>query len=156
MIRSKESPSRVNSSNSAHSVGQQNIRPCQGGRRSREIRLCPRNRNLVRASEMYFDTSREQTQGSRETIRKGEGSVELEETEGSSLGCGSVSKEAACYVGDLGSIPWSGRSPGGGHGNPLQYSCLENPHGQRSLVDYSPRGCKESDMTEQLSTAHTG
>ena len=41
-------------------------------------------------------------------------------------------------VGDMGSIPGSGRSPGGGHGNPLQHSCLENPHGQRSLVGYSP------------------
>ena len=39
---------------------------------------------------------------------------------------------------DTGSIPGSGRSPGGGHGNPLQYSCLENPYGQRSLADYSP------------------
>jgi len=45
-----------------------------------------------------------------------------------------------------------GRSPGGEHGNPLQYSCLENPHGQRSLADYSPWGRKESDMTEQLKT----
>ena len=36
------------------------------------------------------------------------------------------------------------------NGNPLQYSCLENPHGQRSLVGYSPWGRKESDMTEQL------
>ena len=36
-----------------------------------------------------------------------------------------------------GSIPGSGRSPGGGHGNPLQYSCLENPHGQRGLVGYN-------------------
>ena len=35
-----------------------------------------------------------------------------------------------CNVGDLGSIPGLGKSPGGGHGNPLQYSCLENPHGQ--------------------------
>jgi len=41
----------------------------------------------------------------------------------------------------------------GGHGNPLQYSCLENPHGQRSLVGYTPWGHKELDMTEQLSTA---
>ena len=41
-------------------------------------------------------------------------------------------------------------SPGGGHGNLLQYSCLENPHGQRSLAGYSPRGCKELDMTERL------
>ena len=38
---------------------------------------------------------------------------------------------------DEGSIPGSGRSPGGGHGNPLQYSCMENPHGKRSLVGYS-------------------
>ena len=49
---------------------------------------------------------------------------------------------------DSGSIPRLGRSPGGGHGNPLQYSCLENPHGQRSLEGYSPYGGNESDMTE--------
>ena len=41
---------------------------------------------------------------------------------------------------------------GGGHGNPLQYSCLENPHRQRTLAGYSPWGCKESDTTEQLNT----
>ena len=46
------------------------------------------------------------------------------------------------------SYPGSGRSPGGGHGNSLQYSCLENPHGQRSLVGYSPLDCKESDMSK--------
>ena len=45
------------------------------------------------------------------------------------------------------SIPGSGRSPGGGHGNPFQYSCLENPHGPRSLVGYSSQGRKESDIT---------
>ena len=65
---------------------------------------------------------------------------------------GSVSKEFACNVGDLTSIPGLGRFPGGGHGNPLQYSCLENPHGRRNLVGYSLWGHKESDMTEQLST----
>ena len=54
---------------------------------------------------------------------------------------------------DAGSIPESGRFPEGGHGNPLQYVCLENPHGQRILVGYSPWGHKESDITEQLSTA---
>ena len=67
-------------------------------------------------------------------------------------------KEYACSTGttgDVGSIPGSGRSPGRGHGNPLQYSCLDNPHGQRSLVSYSPWSLKESDMTERLSTAHT-
>ena len=56
-------------------------------------------------------------------------------------------------VTDAGSIPGLGRSPGEGHGNPLQNSCLENPHGQRSLVGYSPWSCKELDTTEQLSTA---
>ena len=51
---------------------------------------------------------------------------------------GSDGKESACNVGDLGSVPGLERSPGGGHGSPLQCSCLENPHGQRSLVGYSP------------------
>ena len=71
-----------------------------------------------------------------------------------SLGFPDVSdgKESACNVGDSGSIPGLRRSPRGGHGNPFQYYCLENAHGQRSLVGYSPWGCKESDMTEQLST----
>ena len=41
--------------------------------------------------------------------------------------CGSEVKASACNSGDLGSIPGSGRSPGEGNGNPLQYSCLENP-----------------------------
>ena len=63
---------------------------------------------------------------------------------------GSDSKESACSAGDLGSIPGSGRSPGRGHGNPLQYSCLEYPHGQRSLAGYSPWDHKEWDMTERL------
>ena len=67
-------------------------------------------------------------------------------------GC-SDGKESSHNAGDLGSIPGLGRSPGWGHGNPLQYSCLENPHGQRSLVGCSPWGRKESDMTEWLSTA---
>ena len=49
-------------------------------------------------------------------------------------GGGSDSKESTCNAGDLGVIPGLGRSPGGGHGYPLQYSCLENPQGQRSLV----------------------
>ena len=53
---------------------------------------------------------------------------------------GSDGKESACNAGDLGLIPESGRSPGGGNSNPLQYSCLENPHGQRSLVGYGPWG----------------
>ena len=62
---------------------------------------------------------------------------------------GSDGKESACNVRDLGSIPGLGISPGGGHGN----SCLENFHGQRSMVGYSPWGCKRSDQTERLSIA---
>ena len=65
----------------------------------------------------------------------------------------SAGKELACNVGYLGSMPGLGRSPGGGHSNPLQHSCLENPYGQRSLVGYRPWSCKELYMTEQLSTA---
>ena len=63
---------------------------------------------------------------------------------------GSDSKESARNAGDLGSIPGLGRSPRGGYGYPLQYSCLENP--MDSLAGYSPWGCKELDMTEHLST----
>ena len=58
-----------------------------------------------------------------------------------------------CNVGDQGSIPGLGRSSEGGHGNPLQYSCLKNPHGQRILAGCSPWGRKESDTTKQLSIA---
>ena len=65
----------------------------------------------------------------------------------------SDSKESTGNVGDLGSIPRLERSPGEGNGNPLQYSCLENPHGQRSLAGYSPWGHKELDVTEWLRTA---
>ena len=64
---------------------------------------------------------------------------------------GSDSKESSCKPGDLCSIPGLGRSRGKRNGDPFQYSCLENPHGQRSLVDYRPWGLKESDTTEQLS-----
>ena len=64
----------------------------------------------------------------------------------------SEGKESAYNVGDLGSIPQLGRSLGGGNGDPLQYSGLENPHGQRSMSGYSPWGCKELDMTESLSS----
>ena len=67
---------------------------------------------------------------------------------------GSDGKESTCNAGDQSSIPELGRSPGGEHGNPLQYSCLENPHRQRSLLGYSPRGLKELDKTERLNTAH--
>ena len=60
---------------------------------------------------------------------------------------GSGSKEAACSVADLVLISRLGRSPGGGRGNPVQCSCLENLHGQRSLTSYSPWVQKESGMT---------
>ena len=62
----------------------------------------------------------------------------------------SVGKESVYNSGHLGSIPGLGRSAGGGHGNPLQYSCLQNPHGQRNRAGYSPWGDKESDTTGPL------
>ena len=65
---------------------------------------------------------------------------------------GSDGKEFACNEGNLGSVPGLGRSPGVGHGNPLHYFCLENPHGQRRQAGYSPWGHKELDMTEWLGT----
>ena len=58
-------------------------------------------------------------------------------------------------TGDLGLIHRFRRSPGGGHGNLLWYSCLENLHKQRSLVGYSPWGHKVLDRTEWLRPAHT-
>ena len=70
---------------------------------------------------------------------------------------GSEGKVSTYNAGDLGSILKLGRSHAGGHINTLQYSCLENSHGQRSPAGYSPRGQKESDITERLSAAqHTG
>ena len=62
----------------------------------------------------------------------------------------SDSKESACNAGDPGLILGLGRSPGEGNGNPLQCSCLEKFHEQRSLVGYSPWCHKESDTTVQL------
>ena len=61
---------------------------------------------------------------------------------------GSDGKESTCNAEDLGSIPGLGESSGGGNGNALQYSCLENPQEQRILAGYSPWGHKESDTTE--------
>ena len=59
-------------------------------------------------------------------------------------------QESACSVGDQGSIPGSGRSPGEGNGYPLQYSCLENSmdRGACPVKLYSPWVLKESDTTE--------
>ena len=67
-------------------------------------------------------------------------------------------KESACNAGAMGAadlIPGSGRSPGKGNSYPLQYSCLEGPHGPRSLVGYSPWGHKELDMTDTTEHACT-
>ena len=51
-------------------------------------------------------------------------------------------------------IPGLGRSPEGGHSNPLQYSCLENPHGQRRMAGYSSWGHKESEATYHTRMEH--
>ena len=63
---------------------------------------------------------------------------------------GSDGIASASNAGDPGSVPGSGRSPGEGNGNPLQYSCLENPTDGGAGSYYSPWGRKESDTTERL------
>ena len=63
---------------------------------------------------------------------------------------GSDSKESACNVGHMNSIPGSGRSPGEGNGYPFQCSCLENSMDRGALAGYSPWDRRESDMTERL------
>ena len=60
---------------------------------------------------------------------------------------GSAVKDPHASAGDTGSLPGLGRSPREGDGTPLQYSCLGNSHGQRSLVGYSLWGHKDSDTT---------
>ena len=64
---------------------------------------------------------------------------------------GSDSEESACDAGDLGLIPGSGRSPGEGHGNPLQYSCLENPmdRGARQAMVHTVAELDTTETTEQ-------
>ena len=62
-----------------------------------------------------------------------------------------MKKESTCneeMQADVGLKPGSGRSPVGGHGNPSPVFLPEESHGQRSLMGYSPSGCKESDMTK--------
>ena len=63
---------------------------------------------------------------------------------------GSEGKESACNAGDLGLIPGSGRSPGRGNGNPLLYSCLENPMDGGAWRAITVHGIAESDTTESL------
>ena len=68
----------------------------------------------------------------------------------------SVDRESACHAGDAtGSVPASRRSPGG-QSNPLQYSCLGESYGQRSLAGYSPQGHTESGMIEATECTHMG
>ena len=64
----------------------------------------------------------------------------------------SVSKETACNVGDLGSMPGSGKSPGEGNGNPLQYSCLGNPMVRGAWQATSPWGVEEGQSQESDTT----
>ena len=65
---------------------------------------------------------------------------------------GSDSKESACHTGDVGLIPGLGRSPGEGNGNPLQYSCLENPLDRGAWQAIVHRVAKSQTRLKQLST----
>ena len=66
-------------------------------------------------------------------MREGHLELQLLQKKEKGFPASSDGKDSTYNEGDLGLIPGLGRSPGGGHGNPLQYSCLENPHGQRTL-----------------------
>ena len=68
----------------------------------------------------------------------------------------SAGKESACNAGDLSLIPGLGKFSGGGHGKPLQHSCLEHLHGQRGPVGYSPGGHKELDTKHSTARALWG
>ena len=73
------------------------------------------------------------------------------------LSGGASGRNPPANTGDVrhaGLIPGSRRSPGGGYGNPLQYSCLENSMDKRSLAGYNPWGCKESDMIAFMHYVH--
>ena len=67
---------------------------------------------------------------------------------------GSSSKESSCNAGDTGLIPGSGRSPGGGHGNPLQYPCLENPI-ERTAWQATVHGVAKSQVLLKQLRMHT-
>ena len=73
-----------------------------------------------------------------------------EEIEKLSLSVSLVAPNPPANAGDSSWIPGSGRSPGEGNGNPLQYSCLENPIDRRSMVGYRPWGHKELGTNERL------
>ena len=66
---------------------------------------------------------------------------------------GSAGKESTCSAGDAGSVPGSGRSSGGGHGNSLQYSCLKNPMNRGAWQATVHGVTKNQDTTE--ATEHT-
>ena len=68
--------------------------------------------------------------------------------------CSSDGKESACNARDLGSMPGLGRSPGGGYGNPSQYSCLENPK-DRGAWQVTIHGVAEPDLSETTALTHT-
>ena len=68
---------------------------------------------------------------------------------------GSDDKESTCNAGDPGLIPGSGTSPGEGKGNPVQYSCLENPMNRRAWRT-TLRGVTESDTTEHARSTQPG
>ena len=79
---------------------------------------------------------------------RGRGLIELEQCSKQGFPSGSDGKESTTMQEIQVGSPALGRSPGEGNGNPLQYSCLENP------ISYGLWGCKESDMTEQLTSTN--
>ena len=120
--------------------------------------------DLLRGKTVWRDTGRASCERSftvTSQARRGYGKLEEEESfpsRSEGLGPSLLAQQAKnpptireTWIWSLG---WEGPL-GGGHGNPLQYSCLENPHGQRSLAGYTAYQVAESDTTERLDTQHT-
>ena len=112
----------------------------------------PRPRQPSRALQIFFDLKSPSCSEGRPTLE----SILEASRPRARLPWWPSGKESACNAGDADSISGLGRSLGEGNGNSLQYSCLENPHGQRGLAGYSPWDHKDSDRTERLSTAQGG
>ena len=95
---------------------------------------------------MYDKTHYNQKIKNKKNLKK----IKKKKKEDKGFPGGSDGKESACNAEDLTLIPGLGRSPGGGHGNPLQYSCLENPMNRGAWRASFHGGRKELDTTEQL------
>ena len=103
-------------------------------------------------SEPKKEAGPKETRADSRSCHPGQSWMELYDPAFLNLGfpSGSDGKESACDVGDLGLLPGSGRSPGGGHWQPTLVLLPGESHGQRTEMGYSPWGRKESDTVDRI------